>query len=185
VDRLQVEGLTIADERMRPALREATLGTFMFVHSYPSLLAWAVMYYTVSNISHVCMYRDPGFVMDVTTSGVQRHAATDYIDERSFILLLKVDAKNMRPEMLDQFEHSKFNWYGAIRLGFRAVLGCQTRFRWAFLCDTASIVLPMVSLLLWFGHVKAAGMCLAVGISHATIATINRYLLRSRTVSGR
>ena len=154
-------------------------GDILLVHTANSFLSWLVMYYTGPTIwSHVAMFGSGGYIYDTTISGVIKHHVSDYINERSFVVVRRLSgvSEEKRAEMekyLDEIIHRKckFNWKWVVEHGLLIVLGAHRRFRFRYLCDF--LILVIVILLLIQGFPVLFWIICSLGLLYSVVVFTN------------
>jgi hypothetical protein len=148
--------------------RIATLDNFRSFHLYPtgdtlfvstsdSFLGWLVMYYTSSVFSHVAIVNGNGIVTDVTTAGIAKHSFADYLDGKSYLMVLGTgdqyegQDKKLR-KYLDSTLGRPYGWHKIVRMFLQIVFGSHVHFSWKFyfdflllmlfLCGTVGLLVP-------------------------------------------
>lgn len=125
----------------------------LFTSQYGSLLAWAVMYLTESEVNHVAIYIGSGNIAHATLGGlvIDRIEALYNPDVR--ILPVRVDETEERRQFVVARARSRigegYGWKAVLRK-FVAIITGRDRpyFRWRFFADVVA-TLALMDLALW------------------------------------
>lgn len=128
------EGMELASVENFPDLENVPPMSFLFCHTRGSFLGWLVMYYTNSIRCHVAGFMENGMLLDATTSGVIKHPASDYLDNKSYLQICTTKpmyADHLRDYMTrcEFVIGDGFNWAGVIFFWLHIIIGNDEAWR--------------------------------------------------------
>ncbi len=108
-------------------------------------MSWLVMYYTSSIWSHCALFGKKGELFDATTSGVIKHAASDYLDGESYlsviVLPMDEDTRKRIVAASEELIGCGYNWKGVIRIFLNTLIAKRHKWRLKFSLDIYVILI--------------------------------------------
>ena len=133
-------------------------GDLIFSSHYDSLVSWAVMYFTSSEVSHTATYLGAGRIVHATLSGIIEEPISTLYGEATRVLPCRIP---MEPEQqtqlaahLSRIVGHPYGWR-AVRIKLLRILSGRDvpYFRWKFVVDAAATLAVMdLPFLMWLGH---------------------------------
>jgi hypothetical protein len=165
----------LAEKKLLDKLKNVKVGNQLFVYTRFSILSWGVMYYQGGLWSHVATFAENGILIDATIGGVIEHSVEDYLDGKSYILIIDINATEyQRNKILDEmrkFIGCGFNYYGVFRLWLRTIFGVNDNWKLKFTLDIillfilAAMILPRfetIFSLIGIAYILLVGVALIV-----------------------
>ncbi len=123
-------------------------GDLIFVETFGSLLSWAVMYFTDSEVSHAAMYLGDGSITHATFSGViTEPVAALFGPDRRLLVCKPVIPDDLRPAVVKEAASHlgrPYGWYGVLRKAVRIITGrIWPLFRWRFALDFFAVLVVL------------------------------------------
>ncbi|MBU0471451.1 MAG: hypothetical protein KKF65_02420 [Nanoarchaeota archaeon] len=142
---LNSHGLKIANKENFPSFENIPPISIIYCHTRGCFNSWLVMYYTNSVLSHTAMFLENGLLLDVTTSGVIQHSASDYLDNKSYLIILSIQkTKDEINECLNRARSMigcDFNWGGIFYFWLLILFGNNEEWRLKHSLDVLFIIL--------------------------------------------
>ncbi|HWW90434.1 MAG TPA: hypothetical protein VNY35_06625 [Solirubrobacteraceae bacterium] len=104
-------------------------GLVCVVHTQDSFVSWVIMYFSQHAANHVFIFGEEGSIVDtIPTAGVIERPLSDYLDERSYFLIVpkEVPSAEKRTEALSWAKTqigNRYGWPEAVGIGERILYG--------------------------------------------------------------
>ncbi len=120
-------------------------GDCIFTCRYGSMLLWAVMYFTSSEISHVAMYIGDGLIAHATLGGILKQEISTLFGDDARLLPVHIGTDSDQQEALrrnvERILGRSFGWRSVRTKLLRILSGRDMAyFRWRFLFDAAIVI---------------------------------------------
>jgi hypothetical protein len=124
-------------------------GDLLFVQSFGSVISWAIMYLTKSQVSHVAMYLAGRRIVHATLGGVVIEPIEVLFNSDTRVLpctwrVFDGHRENIEESFTSTMATLYYDWYLVVRKGLRIIFGWDWGyFRWTFILDTTLILLML------------------------------------------
>ncbi len=120
-------------------------GDIYLLHTRYSFLSWLVMYYEPSPWSHTGTISQNKNSIDATTSGVIEHPISDYLDNKSYILIYRPNVntencENSINKMRSQFLGMQYGWRTVFYIFLVTVYNKKRSYRIKYTLDFLFII---------------------------------------------
>jgi hypothetical protein len=117
--------------------------------TFDSFLAWLVMYFTSTSISHVGIYAHPRRILHMTLSGTALEPLSNYFRSNIWILPAKFPEAPRAGRSVDDFypEYAgkRYSYWSAVWKGLNIIAGRNwPYFRWKFVVDLIFLMILVV-----------------------------------------
>lgn len=154
-------------------------GDIFFVQTFGSVISWAIMYFTRSQVSHVAFYLRDRKIVHATLSGVVTEPVEVLFNSNTRILPCAWDDLNKHREGLEEMLTSStidnfyYDWGLVVRKALRIIFGWDWYyFRWTFIVDAALLVLTLDLPFIVFFHSPVVSLLLPLYVLTVFVSRI-------------
>jgi hypothetical protein len=126
------------------ALPKINPGDLLVIETFDSFLAWLVLYFTSSHMSHLALYAGDEMIAHATTAGVRLDPVSVLYNAKNRIVAFSIPPakiiKPFTPEIFKDLIGQPYGWRAVVFKGRRILSGRDwNSFKWKFFADFALI----------------------------------------------